>query len=150
MRAVVQLVKESSVKVEGNVTGEIKNGFLVLLGIAHEDEESDVIWALDKLVKLRVFSDDKGKMNKSLIDINGAVLLVSQFTLLASIKKGNRPSFIKAASPELAKKLYDFAINYLKNKYKIKVETGVFGAMMEVSLINYGPVTITIDSKNRE
>ena len=121
MRAVVQLVKESSVKVEQNVTGEIKNGFLVLIGISHEDEESDVIWALDKLVKLRVFSDDNGKMNKSLMDINGAVLLVSQFTLLASIKKGNRPSFIKAASPELAKKLYHFAINYLKNKYKFRI-----------------------------
>tara|TARA_B100000900_G_C20196723_1_gene560130 strand:+ start:31 stop:483 length:453 start_codon:yes stop_codon:yes gene_type:complete len=150
MRAVVQLVKESSVKVEENVTGKIKNGFLVLLGISQEDEESDVIWALDKLVKLRVFNDDNGKMNRSLIDINGAVLLVSQFTLFASIKKGNRPSFIKAAAPELANKLYDFAVNYLKSKYKIKVETGVFGATMEVSLINYGPVTITIDSKNRE
>ena len=150
MRVVVQLVKESSVKVDGVIKGEIKNGFLVLIGITHNDTESDANWMLDKLVKLRVFNDENGNMNKSLLDTNGAVLLVSQFTLFASTKKGNRPSFMNAAPPKVAEKLYDYSIDYLKNKYKIKVETGVFGAMMDVGLINYGPVTITIDSKNRE
>ncbi len=150
MRVVVQLVKESSVKVNGVIKGEIENGFLVLIGITHNDTESDASWILDKLVKLRVFDDDNGNMNKSLLDTNGAVLLVSQFTLYASTKKGNRPSFLNAASPKIAEKLYDYSIDYLKSKYKIKVETGVFGAMMDVGLINDGPVTITIDSKNRE
>ena len=150
MRVVVQLVKESSVKVNGVIKGEIENGFLVLIGITHNDTESDANWMLDKLVKLRVFKDENGNMNKSLLDTNGAVLLVSQFTLYASTKKGNRPSFLNAAPPKIAEKLYDYSIDYLKNKYKIKVETGVFGAMMDVGLINDGPVTITIDSKNRE
>ena len=150
MRVVVQLVKESSVKVNGVIKGEIENGFLVLIGITHNDTESDANWMLDKLVKLRVFKDENGNMNKSLLDTNGAVLLVSQFTLYASTKKGNRPSFLNAAPPKIAEKLYDYSIDYLKSKYKIKVETGVFGAMMDVGLINDGPVTITIDSKNRE
>ena len=150
MRVVVQLVKESSVKVNGVIKGEIENGFLVLIGITHNDTESDANWMLDKLVKLRVFKDENGNMNKSLLDTNGAVLLVSQFTLYASTKKGNRPSFLDAAPPKIAEKLYDYSIDYLKNKYKIQVETGVFGAMMDVGLINDGPVTITIDSKNRE
>ena len=150
MRVVVQLVKESSVKVNGVIKGEIENGFLVLIGITHNDTESDANWMLDKLVKLRVFQDENGNMNKSLLDTNGAVLLVSQFTLYASTKKGNRPSFLNAAPPKIAEKLYDYSIDYLKNKYKIQVETGVFGAMMDVGLINDGPVTITIDSKNRE
>ena len=150
MRVVVQLVKESSVKVNGVIKGEIENGFLVLIGITHNDTESDANWMLDKLVKLRVFKDENGNMNKSLLDTNGSVLLVSQFTLYASTKKGNRPSFLNAAPPKIAEKLYDYSIDYLKNKYKIKVETGVFGAMMDVGLINDGPVTITIDSKNRE
>ena len=150
MRVVVQLVKESSVKVNGVIKGEIENGFLVLIGITHNDTESDANWMLDKLVKLRVFKDEIGNMNKSLLDTNGAVLLVSQFTLYASTKKGNRPSFLNAAPPKIAEKLYDYSIDYLKNKYKIQVETGVFGAMMDVGLINDGPVTITIDSKNRE
>ena len=150
MRVVVQLVKESHVKVNGVTKGEIENGFLVLIGITHNDTESDVNWVLDKLVKLRVFKDENGNMNKSLLDTNGAVLLVSQFTLYASTKKGNRPSFLNAAPPKVAEKLYDYSIDYLKSKFKIKVETGVFGAMMDVSLINNGPVTITIDSKNRE
>tara|TARA_B100001758_G_C18404040_1_gene610844 strand:+ start:2086 stop:2538 length:453 start_codon:yes stop_codon:yes gene_type:complete len=150
MRVVVQLVKESFVKVNGVIKGEIENGFLVLIGITHNDTESDANWMLDKLVKLRVFKDENGNMNKSLLDTNGAVLLVSQFTLYASTKKGNRPSFLNAAPPKIAEKLYDYSIDYLKNKYKIQVETGVFGAMMDVGLINDGPVTITIDSKNRE
>ena len=150
MRVVVQLVKESSVKINGVIKGEIKKGFLVLIGITHNDKESDANWVLDKLVKLRVFKDENGNMNKSLLDTNGAVLLVSQFTLFASTKKGNRPSFLNAAPPKIAKKLYDYSIEYLKSKHKIKVETGVFGAMMDVGLINDGPVTITIDSKNRE
>ena len=150
MRVVVQLVKESSVKINGVIKGEIKKGFLVLIGITHNDKESDANWVLDKLVKLRVFKDENGNMNKSLLDTNGAVLLVSQFTLFASTKKGNRPSFLNAAPPKIAEKLYDYSIDYLKSKYKIKVETGVFGAMMDVGLINDGPVTITIDSKNRE
>ena len=150
MRVLVQLVKESSVKVNGVIKGEIENGFLVLIGITHNDTESDANWMLDKLVKLRVFKDENGNMNKSLLDTNGAVLLVSQFTLYASTKKGNRPSFLNAAPPKIAEKLYDYSIDYLKNKYKIQVETGVFGAMMDVGLINDGPVTITIDSKNRE
>lgn len=150
MRVVVQLVKESHVKVNGVIKGEIENGFLVLVGITHNDSETDANWVLDKLVKLRVFKDENGRMNKSLLDTNGAVLLVSQFTLFASTKKGNRPSFLNAAPPKVAEKLYDYSIDYLKSKFKIKVETGVFGAMMNVSLINDGPVTITIDSKNRE
>jgi D-aminoacyl-tRNA deacylase len=150
MRVIIQLVKESSVKVDNDVKGKIGYGFLVLLGVTHGDQESDVEWVFDKLVKLRVFMDDNGKMNKSLLESRGAVLLVSQFTLFASIKKGNRPSFVNAAAPDKAKKLYDYAIGYLKNKYEIHVETGEFGAMMEVSLINDGPVTITIDSNSRE
>ncbi|MDG2343300.1 MAG: D-aminoacyl-tRNA deacylase [Flavobacteriales bacterium] len=132
MRVVVQLVKESSVKINGVIKGEIKKGFLVLIGITHNDKESDANWVLDKLVKLRVFKDENGNMNKSLLDTNGAVLLVSQFTLFASTKKGNRPSFLNAAPPKIAEKLYDYSIEYLKSKHKIKVETGVFGSMMDV------------------
>ncbi len=150
MRVVIQVVKESFVKVNGSIKGEIKNGFLLLLGFTHDDDESDVIWVLDKLIKLRVFKDGNANMNKSILETNGSVLLVSQFTLFASTKKGNRPSFINAAPVEMAKKLYDYAAVYLENKYQINVQTGVFGAMMEVGLVNDGPVTITIDSKNRE
>ena len=150
MRVVVQLVKESSVTVDGDVKGEIKTGLLVLIGITHNDEESDVEWIFDKLLKLRVFKDGSGKMNKSVSDVNGAILLVSQFTLFASTKKGNRPSFTNSAPPEKAEKLYNYATSYLKIKYKGPVQTGVFGAMMEVNLVNDGPVTLIIDSQNKE
>ena len=150
MRVVVQLVKESSVKVNGVIKGEIENGFLVLIGITHNDTESDANWMLDKLVKLRVFKDDNGNMNKSLLDTNGAVLLVSQFTLYASTKKGNRPSYINSAGHDTAIPLYEYFIEICEDKLGKKVSSGEFGADMKVSLINDGPVTILIDSKAKD
>ena len=150
MRIVLQRVTEASVKIENEVKGQIDHGFLILVGIENEDEKSDADWLIQKINGLRVFADQEGKMNLSIQDVNGSILLISQFTLFASTKKGNRPSYIQAARPEIAIPLYTYFIEQLKIQTQLKVETGVFGADMKVSLINDGPVTISIDSKNRE
>lgn len=150
MRTVIQRVKEASVTIDGRVVSAIGNGLLVFLGIEFSDTGEDIDWLCRKIARLRVFGDADGAMNNSLLDIDGEVLVVSQFTLHASTKKGNRPSFIKAARPEIAIPLYETFITQLKTEIGEKVQTGEFGAMMEVALINDGPVTINIDSKTRE
>lgn len=150
MRIVLQRVTEASVKIENEVKGQIDHGFLILVGIENEDEKSDADWLIQKINGLRVFADQEGKMNLSIQDVKGSILLISQFTLFASTKKGNRPSYIQAARPEIAIPLYTYFTEQLKIQSQLNVETGVFGADMKVSLINDGPVTISIDSKNRE
>lgn len=150
MIAVIQRVSEASVRIENTIKGSIESGFLVLLGITHEDTLEDVEWLSKKIVGTRVFGDSEGKMNLDLRAINGNILLISQFTLHASTKKGNRPSFIEAARPEIAIPLYEKMIVALATELGTKIETGEFGADMKVSLINDGPVTIIIDSKNRK
>ena len=147
MRGVVQRVKEAKVVVDGEVVGRIGRGILLLLGVGREDGEKDAQWMADKVVNLRIFEDDNGKMNRSLLDIGGELLVVSQFTLYGDARKGRRPSFTDAAPLELGKKLYEYFVAYVKEKYPIVVKTGVFQAMMEVHLINWGPVTILLDSK---
>ena len=150
MRVVIQLVKQASVAVEGKLISEIKKGYLILLGIEAEDTQEDINWLAGKITRLRIFSDKNGAMNNSIIEANGDVIVVSQFTLQAKTKKGNRPSFIKAARPEIAIPLYEKFIIQLENELGKKVQTGEFGAMMDVALINDGPVTILIDSKQKE
>lgn len=150
MRAVLQRAKKASVTIDGKVNGEIDHGFVVLLGISVEDNEKDVSWLAQKIVNQRVFSDDEGKMNLSLGNIEGNILLISQFTLHASTKKGNRPSFINAARPEQAIPLYEMMIDQLQDLLGKRIATGVFGADMQVTLTNDGPVTIIIDTKNKE
>lgn len=150
MRAVIQRVKEASVMVAGHTVGKIGPGLLILLGVGQDDNQEDIAWLSGKIARLRIFGDSAGYMNNSLIDIQGEALVVSQFTLHAATKKGNRPSFIKAAKPELAERLYQDFIRSFEALTHNKVAAGVFGAMMDVSLINNGPVTIIIDSKNRE
>jgi D-tyrosyl-tRNA(Tyr) deacylase len=150
MIAVIQRVTEASVTIEGHVHGKIEAGFVVLLGIAQDDTAEDVDWLAGKITGLRVFGDDEGKMNRSLADINGNILLISQFTLHASTKKGNRPSFIEAAPPPVAIPLYEAMIERLQQMTGKKIETGIFGADMKVRLLNDGPVTIIIDSKNKK
>jgi D-tyrosyl-tRNA(Tyr) deacylase len=150
MRVVIQLVKKASVAVEGKLISEIKKGYLILLGIIEEDAQEDINWLAAKIARLRIFSDENGAMNNSIIEANGDVIVVSQFTLQAKTKKGNRPSFIKAARPEIAIPLYEKFITQLENELGKKVQTGEFGAMMDVALINDGPVTILIDSKQKE
>ena len=150
MRAVIQRVKNASVTINGDVVSKITNGFLLLLGIETEDSEEDINWLAGKIVRLRVFSDKNGAMNNDISQANGDILVVSQFTLHASTKKGNRPSFIKAARPEMAIPLYETFVLKLESALGKKVQTGEFGAMMDVTLINDGPVTIVMDSKNKE
>lgn len=150
MRVVIQRVLEASVVVDDKVVGSIKNGLLVLLGIEDADTEEDIHWLSNKIVGLRLFDDAEGVMNLSVKDIGGDILLISQFTLMASTKKGNRPSYIKASKPPIAVPLYELMIATLSNDLGKAVQTGIFGADMKVSLINNGPVTITIDSKNKE
>ena len=149
MRIVVQLVKQASVSVDEKVISEIKKGYLILLGIETEDTQEDINWLAGKIARLRIFGDKNGTMNKSILDVNGDVIIVSQFTLQAKTKKGNRPSYIKAARPEIASELYDKFILQLENEIGKKIQTGKFGATMDVSLINEGPVTIFMDSKNK-
>lgn len=146
MRLVVQRVTNSSVKVEEEITGAINEGYMVLVGVTHEDTEEDVLYLAEKLAHLRIFEDENGKMNRSLLDIKGSVLSVSQFTLYGDTRKGRRPNFMKAAKPDAANSLYECFNNTLREK-GIHVETGRFGAMMDVSLTNSGPVTILMDSK---
>lgn len=150
MRFVIQRVSEASVKIDGAVYSRIQKGFMVLVGIEEADTKEDAEWLCHKLVSLRIFSDADDKMNLSLQDVNGEVLLVSQFTLFASTKKGNRPSFIKSAKPDIATPLYEYCIQQLTTLLNKPVKTGQFGADMKVGLINDGPVTILMDSKNRE
>jgi D-tyrosyl-tRNA(Tyr) deacylase len=150
MRAIIQRVSSASVTVEDKTISKINKGILVLLGIETFDYEDDIVWLTRKIVNLRIFDDTEGIMNRSLLDIDGDVLVVSQFTLHASTKKGNRPSYIKAAKPEIAIPLYEKFIFQLKVELKKKVGTGIFGADMQVALINDGPVTILIDTKNKE
>lgn len=150
MRAVLQRVSEASCKVNGEITGAIGSGFLVLLGIEDADTTEDLQWLAQKIANMRVFSDENDLMNKSLADVDGKILLISQFTLFAQTKKGNRPSFIRAAKPDKAIPLYEQMILELEKLTGKKTETGIFGADMKVSLVNDGPVTITIDTKNKE
>jgi D-tyrosyl-tRNA(Tyr) deacylase len=150
MRVVIQRVLEASVAVDEKVVGSINNGLLVLLGIEDADTEEDINWLSNKIVGLRLFDDAEGVMNLSVKDIGGDILLISQFTLMASTKKGNRPSYIKASKPPIAVPLYEQMIATLTNDLGKAVQTGIFGADMKVSLMNNGPVTITIDSKNKE
>ncbi|MBO7125014.1 MAG: D-tyrosyl-tRNA(Tyr) deacylase [Bacteroidales bacterium] len=150
MRAVVQRVSHASVTIEGNVKSEIGKGFLVLLGIEDTDTDEDIQWLSGKIARMRVFEDENQLMNLSLDDVHGDILLISQFTLFASTKKGNRPSFIRAARPEKAIPMYETFIKQLQSEFQGKVLTGEFGADMKVSLLNDGPVTIVIDTKNKE
>ncbi|MBT7655833.1 MAG: D-tyrosyl-tRNA(Tyr) deacylase [Flavobacteriales bacterium] len=150
MRVIVQRVSEASVSVDQQVVGSINQGVLILLGIGTDDSEADADWLLQKIVALRIFNDADGVMNRSLIDVGGEALLISQFTLMAATKKGNRPSYIKAARPEQAIPLYEYCIDKLEKLLGQKIATGIFGADMKVHLLNDGPVTIPIDSKNRE
>ncbi|MFV0607404.1 MAG: D-aminoacyl-tRNA deacylase [Niabella sp.] len=150
MRVIIQRVLEAAVTINEDVCGAIKNGLMVLLGIENADTEEDIRWLSQKIVQLRVFNDVDGIMNLSIKDIGGDILLVSQFTLHASTKKGNRPSYIKAAKPEIAVPVYEKMIEQLQIDIGKPIATGVFGADMKVSLVNDGPVTILIDSKNKE
>ena len=150
MRVVVQKVKNASVKVNNHLVGEIKNGLVVLAGYESSDSMEDISWIVQKIIKMRIFEDSENRLNFSVLDVNGEILLISQFTLHASVKKGNRPSYIKAADSKKAKQMYDQTINQFETFLKRKISTGEFGANMEVSLVNTGPVTITIDSKKKE
>lgn len=150
MRAVIQRVTHASVTIDGTLKSEIGTGFLVLLGIEDADTDEDLVWLSGKIARLRVFSDENDLMNLSLDDVHGNVLLVSQFTLFASTKKGNRPSYIRAARPEKAIPMYEAFIRQLQSEIQGKVVTGEFGADMKVDLLNDGPVTIIIDTKNKE
>ena len=149
MRVVIQRVSEASVTIEEKIVSKINNGLLILLGIEAEDSITDIEWLTKKIVNLRIFNDKQGVMNNSLLAINGDVIVVSQFTLQASTKKGNRPSYIKAAKPEISVPLYENFVKELEKLLSKKVDTGKFGADMKVELTNDGPVTIYIDSKNR-
>ncbi|MFM2228426.1 MAG: hypothetical protein RL664_1769 [Bacteroidota bacterium] len=144
MKIVLQRVSSASVKVDSKIVGSIENGLLLLIGFSSNDTEENILPTIEKIVKLRIFSDEEGKMNKSVLDVEGSMLMISQFTLYADTKKGNRPSFIEAARPEQAIPLYEFFIAEMKKRIS-KVETGIFGADMKVELVNDGPVTIVFD-----
>lgn len=150
MKAVIQRVSDASVSIDGKVHAKIKKGLLVLLGVEPEDTLEDIQWLSAKIVNMRIFSDKDGLMNWSLSDVMGEMLIISQFTLFASTKKGNRPSFIGAAKPEFASKMYEIFCRQTSQELSRQVKTGVFGANMQVSLTNDGPVTIIIDSKNKQ
>ena len=150
MRVVVQRVSQSNVKVSGEVIGEIKEGLMVLVSFVDEDNDTDLGWMTKKIINLRIFNDDEGKMNRSVQDIGGDILLISQFTLHGSTKKGNRPSFIKAAKPDFANVMYERFIKVFEQTLGKEIQTGEFGGDMKVSLINDGPTTIIIDSKDKE
>ncbi len=150
MRAVIQRVSKASVTINGRVYSQINRGLLVFLGIEDDDTAEDIEWLSSKIVNLRIFNDENGVMNVSIKDMDGEILLVSQFTLHASTKKGNRPSYIKASKPEIAIPMYEKMINYLSADLGKTIKTGEFGADMKVELLNDGPVTIVVDTKNRE
>lgn len=150
MRAVIQRVSSASVTIAGEVFGEIQQGLLILLGIEPMDDQTDIQWLSGKISRMRIFGDEQDAMNRSVVDVDGGLLVVSQFTLHASTKKGNRPSFIKAARPEIAIPLYEAFVKQLSDDAGRPVEIGRFGAMMDVALVNDGPVTIIVDSKQKE
>ena len=150
MIAVLQRVTEANVRIAGKTKGEIANGLLILLGIEEADTQEDISWLSRKVVNMRIFADEEGVMNRSLLDTGGDILLISQFTLHASTKKGNRPSYIKAAKPDIAIPLYEAMIAQLSTDLGQSVQTGEFGADMQVSLVNDGPVTILIDTKDKK
>ena len=150
MRVVIQRVSQSNVKVSGEVIGEIKTGLMVLVSFVDEDADIDLEWMSKKIINLRIFSDDEGKMNRSVQDVGGDILLISQFTLHGSTRKGNRPSFIKAAKPDFANVMYEKFIKVFEQSLGKTIKSGKFGADMKVSLINDGPTTIIIDSRNKE
>lgn len=150
MRAIIQRVKAASVEVEGQKIAAVGRGLLIFLGVEHEDKEADALWLVGKIKSMRIFADEAGKMNLSVEQINGEVLVVSQFTLHASTRKGNRPSFIRAAAPEQAETLYRFFCEQMAQQSALRVQTGAFGADMQVELLNDGPVTIWMDSRKRE
>ena len=149
MKAVIQRVTYSNLSIDNKIYSQIKRGLVVLLGITHDDDDNDIEWLAKKIVNLRIFNDDKNIMNKSLIDVSGELMIVSQFTLHAQTKKGNRPSYIEAANGDIAEKIYKSLILEIENKYNLKPKTGKFGADMKVELENDGPVTIIIDTKNK-
>ena len=149
MRVVIQRVTEANVKVEGEIVGEVKQGLMLLVGIQEEDTKTDVDWLVQKILNLRIFGDEEGKLNLSVQDIKGEILCISQFTLIADYKKGNRPSFIKAAKPDLAIPLFEYFKAEISNS-GLKTEAGIFGADMKVSLLNDGPVTILMDSQTKQ
>lgn len=148
MKIVIQRVTEANVKVEGKIVGEITKGLLLLIGIDEEDEKTDADWLVQKILNLRIFGDEEGKLNHSVTDISGEILCISQFTLIADYKKGNRPSFIKAAKPDKAIPLFEYFKTEIA-KSGLKTESGIFGADMKISLLNDGPVTIVMDSKTK-
>ena len=150
MRVVIQRVSEASVRIQGEITAEIRRGLLILLGIEENDKQEDVDWLVQKILGMRIFADAEDKMNLDLSQIEGDVLVVSQFTLHALTKKGNRPSFIRAARPEQAIPLYEYFVRTMEQQIGRKIQTGTFGAMMDVALINDGPVTILMDTANKE
>ena len=150
MRVIIQRVSEASVTVNHKTVGQIDKGFMILLGIGTEDDETDADWLIQKIIGLRIFNDEKGVMNCSIKEVDGSILVISQFTLMAATKKGNRPSYINAARPEQAIPLYTYFLEQLDRALGAPVQRGIFGADMKVHLINDGPVTIPIDSKNRE
>lgn len=150
MRAVIQRVTEASVMIDGELYNTIGPGLLLLLGVEEDDEQEDADWLTQKIVNMRIFGDGEGKMNLSVLDKSGEILVISQFTLHASTKKGNRPGFTRAARPEKAIPLYEYMIEKIKKESGLGVKSGVFGADMKVSLLNDGPVTILMDSKNKE
>ena len=148
MKAVIQRVSEAQVKVEGEIVGDIATGLLLLIGIDEDDAQSDADWLVQKILNLRIFGDEEGKLNLSVLDVSGEILCISQFTLIADYKKGNRPSFIKAAKPDKAIPLFEYFKSDI-SKSNLKIESGIFGADMKVSLLNDGPVTIVMDSKTK-
>lgn len=148
MKIVIQRVTEANVKVEGKIVGEITKGLLLLIGIDEEDEKTDADWLVQKILNLRIFGDEEGKLNLSVTDISGEIICISQFTLIADYKKGNRPSFIKAAKPDKAIPLFEYFKTEIA-KSSLKTESGIFGAEMKISLLNDGPVTIVMDSKTK-
>jgi D-tyrosyl-tRNA(Tyr) deacylase len=150
MRAIIQRVSSASCSIEGKINGEIGTGFMILLGIEDSDTDEDLNWLAQKISNMRIFSDENGLMNKALADVQGNILLVSQFTLFASTKKGNRPGFTRSAKPDFAIPLYEKMIRELGQLTGTKIQTGVFGADMQISLVNDGPVTIIMDTKSRE
>ncbi|MDO8992085.1 D-aminoacyl-tRNA deacylase [Daejeonella sp.] len=150
MRAIIQRVSSASCSIEGKISGEIGMGFMILLGIEDSDTDEDLSWLAQKISNMRIFSDENGLMNKALADVQGNILLISQFTLFASTKKGNRPGFTRSAKPDFAIPLYEKMIRELGQLTGTKIQTGVFGADMQISLVNDGPVTIIMDTKSRE
>lgn len=150
MRAVIQRVSKASVEVDAKKVGSIEKGLLILLGVTHEDTKEDALWLIRKISRLRIFNDAEGQMNLSLLDIQGEALIVSQFTLYASTKKGNRPSFVQSAKPSQALPLYEFFIKEFEKETNLLIKTGIFGAHMNVEFTNDGPVTLIIDTKNKE